>query len=402
MQSQARFPTGASAGGIYRLLARGVGCVASVVALLGAAAHAEPGIAPGEIRLGVLMPLSSDFAEVGIAYLKGAQAAAEEINRSGGVQGRKIRLVPLDTLSVPAESLAQAKDILRAAPLKEQVFALLGTQGQASTDAVAPLLDAVGVPLIGPATGLVADVRDPNGWIFPVRGGDAGLMERMVRQFGTMSIKRIAVIHPRTPDALRQIQLLRGALKGSPLSLVADVEVGASNMDLGPQLAPLSGAKPDVILSLASYVVTDALVKQMRNVGYKGLFVAHSDVGTRSLVAALKESARGLGIVSGLPSPQSITLTLVREYRKSMDKIGATQQVGLDESSLEGYLCLRVLSEGLHSLGANPTRRGLRDALVSKPFELSGLQFDYGRSTERGLQTHGSLYVIRDDGHADQ
>jgi ABC-type branched-subunit amino acid transport system substrate-binding protein len=363
-----------------------------------AAVQAEPGLTANVVRLGVLMPLSNDMAEVGLAYMHGAKAAAEEVNRSGGIQGRKIALTPIDTLPVAAETVALAREALQETRPDEQVFALLGTVGQSSAAAIAPVLESVGVPLIGAATGLASQVRDGSNWMFAVRRGDEEVMKSLVKLLGVMSVNQIAVIHPRSLDAGKQVQMLQDASKGSRVSVVAQIDVGDMNIDLTQQVSALMAAKPEAVLSLGSYQMTEALVRQMRSAGYKGLFVAHSDVGTRRLMGTLKELSRGIGVASGLPSPYTGILQVAREFRVSMDRVGEVERNALDEASFEGYLAVRVFAEGFKRTGEFPTRRGLRQALASQTYEISGLLFDYRRTTDRGLQAPGSLYVMTGEG----
>lgn len=375
----------------------------SLMLLLSAqSACAEPGVSASMVRFGVLMPLSSSFAEVGVAYLRGARAAFEEVNRQGGVAGRRLQVVPIDTLPVASDTVAQAKDNLASTAIEDQVVGFLGGVGQPSVAALVPVLESNGVPLIGAATGLVSQIRDPGGWIFPVRRGDEEVMDGMVRLLTTMSVTQLAVVHPRSTDATRQVQLLREAVKGSKVTLVGQVDVGDTSVELAPQVAQLMAGKPEAVLTLGSYQMTEALVRQMRSAGYKGLFVAHSDVGTRKLIAVLKEVARGMGVVSGLPSPNTTSVVVSREYRIAMEKVADGERVVLDESSFEGYLAARVAIEGLRQLGAAPTRRGLRFVLANQAVEVSGLRFDYRKSAERGLQSPGSLYVVTGDGRISQ
>jgi ABC-type branched-subunit amino acid transport system substrate-binding protein len=344
------------------------------------------------------MPLSNDMAEVGLAYMRGAKAAAEELNRTGGIQGRKIALSPIDTLPVAAETVALAREALQETRPDEQVFALLGTVGQSSAAAIAPVLESAGVPLIGAATGLASQVRDGSSWMFAVRRGDEEVMKSLVKLLGVMSVNQIAVIHPRSLDAGKQVQMLQDASKGSRVSVVAQIDVGDMNIDLTQQVSALMAAKPEAVLSLGSYQMTEALVRQMRSAGYKGLFVAHSDVGTRRLMGTLKELSRGIGVASGLPSPYTGILQVAREFRVSMDRVGEVERNALDEASFEGYLAVRVFAEGFKHSGEFPTRRGLRQALAAQPYEISGLLFDYRRTTDRGLQAPGSLYVMTGEG----
>lgn len=384
---------------IRSVAAAALGALACVVST---GVQAEPGVTGSMVRFGVLMPLSSAFAEVGVSYLRGARAAFEEANRLGGVAGRKVQVLPLDASPVPTDTVAQAKEALAATSPDEQVFGLIGTVGLPSVSALVPVLESTGTPLIGAATGLVSQVRDPSGWVFPVRRGDEEVMEGMVRLLATMTVTQLAVVLPRTPDAARQIQLLRDAVKSSKVSLVAQVEVGDTSTELGPQVGALLAAKPDAVLTLGSYQMSEALVRQMRSAGYKGLFVAHSDVGTRKLIGSLKDAARGMGVVSGLPSPNATQLLAGREYRQALERLADGERFVVDEASFEGYLAARVALEGLRQLGSSPSRKGMRYVLANQAIEISGLRFDYRKTADRGLQAPGSLYVVTGDGRISQ
>jgi ABC-type branched-subunit amino acid transport system substrate-binding protein len=381
----------------YRWLLGGL-----LVLALAAFAQAEPGLGADTVRLGVMMPFTGDLAEVGSAYVQGARAAAEEINRRGGVAGRKIQLMPVDTTNVAADALAQVRDVLRSSASSEQVFALLGTVGLPSAQAVLPELEKSGIALIGPVSGLLARQSESRELIFPVRRPDEDVSLGLIKLLDIMTVKRLAIVHPRTPDATRQVQLLRDAAKAHGVTVVAQVDVGDTNIDLKTEVANLSAAHPDVILSLGWYQMTEALVRQMRAAGYKGLFAAHSDVGTLRLMASLKEMSRGLGVASGLPSPYSNLLPMARDYRAAFARVADAQHNAPDEASFEGYLAVRVFADALRQMDANPTRRGLQKALIARPLEIAGLVFDYRSSTSRGLQTPGSMYVMTGKGRVSQ
>ncbi len=364
-------------------------------------ASAEPGITSTTVRLAVVMPLSNQFAEFGSSYMSGARAAAEDINRAGGVAGRKIQLMAVDTIPIPTDTVEQVKDVLTA-PGEEQVFALLGSVGHPSTAAMLPLLETSGVPVIGSATGLASQIKNSNSLVFPVRRRDKEVMQGLVRLLDTMSVVRLAVVHPRTPDAMMQLQLLQEAVIGSKVQLVSQVDVGENNIDVAVQVKAMLAAKPDSVLSLGSYQVTEALVRQSRSAGYKGLFVIHSDTGTLRLMAELKELSRGMGVVSGLPSPYASGLGAAREFRAAMEKLKGEDRHEFDEASFEGYLAVRVFAEALRRAGPTPTRRELRQVLANQPLEVAGLYFDYRKEADRGLQTPASIYVMTREGRVSQ
>jgi ABC-type branched-subunit amino acid transport system substrate-binding protein len=148
--------------------------------------------------------------------------------------------------------------------------------------------------------------------------------------------------------------------------------------------------------------MTEALVRQARAAGYKGLFATHSDAGTLRLMAELKDLSRGMGVVSGLPSPYASGLPAAREFRAAMEKLSSADRHEFDEASFEGYLAVRLFAETLRRVGPAPSRREFRQALVGRPVEVAGLYFDYRRGSERGLQTPASIYVMTRDGRVSQ
>ena len=77
--------------------------VAVCMAVSGAARAADT------IKIGYIDPLSGGGASVGEGGLKTFQYLADEINAAGGVDGKKIEIVPLDNKVNPQESLIQAQ-----------------------------------------------------------------------------------------------------------------------------------------------------------------------------------------------------------------------------------------------------------------------------------------------------
>src|ERR1700748_3092312 len=82
----------AAAGGVSSLAA--VGVAAPV-------AHAADSGSTGVVRIGLEAPLTGDQKVLGLGMLEGAKLAAKELNAAGGINGKQVKIVPIDDAADP-------------------------------------------------------------------------------------------------------------------------------------------------------------------------------------------------------------------------------------------------------------------------------------------------------------
>lgn len=97
-----------------------------------------------ELALGFLGTLTGPGAEKGQAQLRGAQLAVAEINKMGGVAGKKIHVVGLDIPDEAEEATARLKSIIQKRPFVAMISSHHGNTGKA----LAELVDQLEVPLV--------------------------------------------------------------------------------------------------------------------------------------------------------------------------------------------------------------------------------------------------------------
>src|SRR6202045_2433755 len=73
-----------------------------------------PASAQDSVRIAYIDPLSGGGASIGEVGLKTFQFMADEVNAKGGIQGKKVEIVPLDNKPNPQESLIQAQKAIEA------------------------------------------------------------------------------------------------------------------------------------------------------------------------------------------------------------------------------------------------------------------------------------------------
>lgn len=86
--------------------------VSAIAAATVMGAAAMPAQAADTIRMAFIDPLSGPFAATGSTGLKEFQFFAEEINKKGGVMGKKLEVIGFDNKISPKESLIQLKRVI--------------------------------------------------------------------------------------------------------------------------------------------------------------------------------------------------------------------------------------------------------------------------------------------------
>ena len=73
---------------------------------------AVSGAASDTIKLGVTEPLSGTFKDIGERYLDGVLYAAQVINESGGLVGKKVEVIPIDTELKPDVATRKSQNLI--------------------------------------------------------------------------------------------------------------------------------------------------------------------------------------------------------------------------------------------------------------------------------------------------
>lgn len=108
---------------------------------------------PGEIKIGVLAPISGQYAETsGLPMVDAVQLAADQVNEAGGleVNGRqyKIVLVVEDDAANPETAVSAAQKLIN----QDDVIAIIGPPFSSTAIPVGDVAEQAGIPMISPTS----------------------------------------------------------------------------------------------------------------------------------------------------------------------------------------------------------------------------------------------------------
>jgi branched-chain amino acid transport system substrate-binding protein len=126
-----------------------------VTVLAGALAAAGSAEAQQTIKIGWLSSLTGPLSSAAIAENQGVAFAVEEINKSGGLLGRKLELLTRDTASDPTKAVNFAQQLA----FSEKVDFIIGPVNSGESLPTIPIVARAGIPNI--IIGTVDELTDP-------------------------------------------------------------------------------------------------------------------------------------------------------------------------------------------------------------------------------------------------
>ena len=331
-------------------------CVATVTFFL--KFRADDTITIGEINT------YSKLTSFTIPYRNGWQLALEEINNSGGVMGRKLKVISRDDAGKPGNAVTIAEELIR----KNKVVLIMGSfyshVGLALTDfakhnqvlyiAAEPLSDAL-------------VWSKGNRYTFRLRPSTYMQAAMLAEEAAKHPAKRWATIAPNYAYGKDAVKAFKKVLlsKRPDIQFVAEQWPALSQINAGAEIQALSEAKPEAV-----YNVTFAgdLAKFVREGKLRGFFnniyVASLLTGEPEYLAPLKNEAPEGWLVTGYPwydieRPQH--LRFVKNYK---EKFNDYPRMG----SLVGYNVMMAVAKMLQKANSTQT-----EEMVNA---MEGLEFD--------------------------
>jgi ABC-type branched-subunit amino acid transport system substrate-binding protein len=343
---------------------------------------ADPGITDTSITIGMSSPFTGPNGAYGLDMRQTIEAYFQQVNKAGGIHGRKLELVALDDGYETEKTVANTKTLIN----EKNAFALLAYYGSSpTTEAMNTAFGPAKVPLIGTISG-AGTLREPvsanpnSRYMFNVRASYANETEAIVNQMVMLGLKRIAVFYQNDGFGKSGLEGVTEALKKHNLTPVAVGTVERNSIDVTSAVESISKTTPQAVVMVTLYKPTAAFVKSMKKIGQNPMLMTLSPVGTEQLVKELGAEARGIGISQVVPYPWNDVNPSVREYQKLLGKSGSYSYYGM-----EAFLMARTLTEGLKRSGKDLSREKLVSTLESiNNLELGEYRISYTPNTHPG------------------
>jgi branched-chain amino acid transport system substrate-binding protein len=361
----------------------------SALALAGATLAGAQGVTDTEIVLGQSVALTGPASQLGLDMQSGAQMYFNEVNRKGGVHGRKIVLKTLDDGYESTRAAENTKKLIN----EQKVFALFGYVGTPTSQASLPIFTEAKVPFVGPFTGAEL-LRSPhNRYIFNVRASYWDETEAIVQHLTAMSIDKIAVFYQNDAYGQAGLSGVERALKRRNLEVVAKGTVERNTVDVAKAIGEIKGKQPQAVVMISAYKSCAAFIKEMKKAGANPTFWNVSFVGSKALAKELDKEGRGVQISQVVPFPWDSSVPVVKEYLKLL----AEQKGEPGFGTLEGFIAAKVMVEGLKRAGKKLDREQfVRSMETISEWDAGGFKVSYGPDNHNGSKWVDLTIISKD------
>ena len=319
--------------------------------------------ADDDILVGYHGPMTGPASWVGLGGRDGALLAIQEINDGGGINGRKIKLVPYDDAAKPSEAEAVAKKMIDS----DKVFAILGGGISATALVVSNAVQEAKIPYMNgsAASPKIMDLK--SRWVF---SGATIDVRDIAESEGTFIGEALNVKHVAVMSATDEFSQ---ALASTVIDLIGkrygiDVTTrqtyNPGDTDFSSQLLAVKASNPDYILMFGLYVEAARAIRQARELGIKTPIKGDTSMMNSGLLTITGPAAEGL-IVSYVPAyfngdPAKDMVEFEARYQKMFPNYPADRPNYVD---VYNYGTMYALAEGMRRAGPDMTAKDLVLAL---------------------------------------
>lgn len=336
----------------------------------------------GDIVLGQSGSFSGSFAAQAEAYRDGALLDFREINRRGGIHGRKIRLVSLDDLYQPELAVENTVKLIE----RHNAFALVHYTWTPIARAAIPVATKYQVPFFAPYTGASDIYQSSSPMVFTVRASFQAELEMIVRHVTTLGIRKIAFVRYTSKTGDELLAELQPLLHkhGAILAGVGSMENNSAQP--AEAIRQLAAVDAQAVLLGVSGSDAVAFIKGFAAAsGRKPPYYARSLVGAGQLADELGDQAFGISVTQLVPNPFKQVVEVSKEYNRLLrSSAGARGPMKPDYISFEGFIAAKVLCEALRRAGPALTRAGFVQALASMKVDLGGFEVKFSPDNRNG------------------
>ena len=245
----------------------------ATLALAGSWVHAQQGVSKDEIVLGSIQDLSGPLAGFGKQARMGMELAVAELNETGGIQGRKIKLLVEDSGYDPKKAVLAAQKLVN----QDKIFMMVGHIGTAQNMAAMPVQFDKNVINFFPITA-AREMYEPfhklkYSFAAPYYVQMLSAVPKLVKEKG---VKKVCTIYQDDDFGLEVLKGGEDGLKSIGMEFAEKTSFKRGATDFSSQVQKMQSSGCEMIVMGTIIRETIGTIGTARKLGYNPIFVGSS------------------------------------------------------------------------------------------------------------------------------
>lgn len=316
------------------------------------------------INIGMSTALTGPAKDLGNNVKAGVESYFNEVNLTGGINGKQLKLIALDDGYEPNQAASNARTLIN----QHKVLAMIANVGTPTAVVTVPIANELKTPLIAAVTGAgILRLTPPERYIINYRASYAQETAAMIEALLNKGIapEEIAFFTQKDGYGDAGYNGAINALKKHGYTNFNNNAHGRyqrNTVNVEEALVTILDAKvePKAIIMVGAYKPCARFIQLAKEDLPDTIFLNVSFVGSMALLKELGDQADDVIITQVVPHYQS-NLPVVAEYRKALKQFNT--DLPLSFLSLEGYLAAKILVAGMKNIPDEITAESIVDGI---------------------------------------
>ncbi|HEX5405580.1 MAG TPA: amino acid ABC transporter substrate-binding protein [Pseudonocardiaceae bacterium] len=330
-----------------------VGAVALIAAACSNSTTSGSGPTSGPIKIGVSLSLTGDFSADGKAFQQGYQLWADQINKNGGLLGRKVTLDIVNDASSPVQVVTNYQKLISV----DHVDLVFGPFSTSLTKAASAVVNRFGYAFVEGAGGgpsvFTSGLHNVFDVSLPVANNLVSFAKWIAAMPAATRPKTAAYATQDDPFTAPQLDAARAILEPAGVRTVYNKVYPSETTDYGPIAAGIISAKADIVLVGTLLPDVSAFIKQFVQQNYNPaalIATAGPDQGAQFVSNVGANHTEGIMVPNGwYPTASNPgNAAMIAAYLK---KYGGTA-ADVSSDVPEGYSVGEVTAQAVKAIGS--------------------------------------------------
>ena len=324
-----------------------------------------------------LVELSGTGATSGSNFDNGIKLAVKEINAAGGILGRRINYVSMDTQSNPgvAKALAQKS-------IDQNAYVVMGPVFSGSIMVSMAETRRAEIPNF---TGgeAAAITQQGNPYVFRTSFTQTTAMPKVASYINdTLKAKSVDIIYVNNDFGKGGLDMIKKELEARGIKVPNTISTDAGQVDFSAAVLKAKGSGSDALFVYSNEEESARALRELRKQGYTKPIIGETVLTSQKVVELAGEAANGaiahVGLTADAPQP------LIKKFS---DAFQAEYKSKSDHNGLKGYSGMYVVKAVTEKIGKFDSKafaaamKGISLSVKDHPGILMDVSFD----------THGDL-----------